>query len=112
MRILSLDSTNGFVVTEIKNHKSRWGTVEGPESHDKFLNNIFVAQLKENKVKKYKIKKIPKKFLKGLVKEKKLVDNVSSFNFTEKAFIRRMWNAQTIKARGLFINNQFEVTLP
>lgn len=32
--------------------------------------------------------------------------DISSFNFTSRAFIKGVWNSQTIKARGLFINNK------
>ena len=38
-----------------------------------------------------------------LVKEKKF-GNISSFNFTRDAFYNKKWDAQTTKARGLFIN--------
>ena len=38
------------------------------------------------------------------VKEKKF-DEISSFNFTRDAFNKGVWNAQTIKARGLYLNN-------
>lgn len=31
---------------------------------------------------------------------------ISSFNFTQEAFKKRIWDDQTIKARGLFINNE------
>jgi len=43
------------------------------------------------------------------VKEKKLGNGISSFNFTREAFYSANWNRQTILARGLFIdtdNNQ------
>lgn len=38
-----------------------------------------------------------------LVQEKRF-GNISSFNFTRDAFYNKQWNAQTTKARGLFIN--------
>lgn len=38
------------------------------------------------------------------IEEKKLENNVSSFNFTRDAFYQKVWNTQTMKARGLFIN--------
>lgn len=37
------------------------------------------------------------------IKEKQF-GNISSFNFTREAFRRKLWEDQTIKARGLFIN--------
>lgn len=38
------------------------------------------------------------------VREKELGDNISSFNFTNKAFWKGHWDNETIKARGLFID--------
>lgn len=38
------------------------------------------------------------------IRKKELDNNVSSFNFTRKAFYDGHWNEQTIKARGLFID--------
>ena len=40
------------------------------------------------------------------VKEKKLLNGISSFNFTRKAFWDRHWTAATVKARGLFIDTE------
>lgn len=37
------------------------------------------------------------------IKEKKF-GNISSFNFTPTAFYEKIWNSQTIKARGLYID--------
>jgi len=34
----------------------------------------------------------------------KVFENISSFNFDKKTFYNRIWNDQTVKARGLFIN--------
>lgn len=39
-----------------------------------------------------------------LIKESVLEDNISSFNFTRKAFTDKKWDDINIKARGLFIN--------
>lgn len=39
-----------------------------------------------------------------MIKEKHQPMNISSFNFTRKAFVKNAWDAQTIKARGLFID--------
>ena len=41
-----------------------------------------------------------------LIKEKQLKDGISSFNFSRKAFAERMWDTQTVKARGLFIDTE------
>ena len=38
------------------------------------------------------------------IQEKKLGNNVSSFNFTREAFYEKEWNKQTMRARGLFVN--------
>ena len=38
------------------------------------------------------------------VKEKELGDGISSFNFTRDAFMKGIWDEQTIHARGLFID--------
>jgi len=40
------------------------------------------------------------------VKETELGNNISSFNFTRKAFYNKNWNDITIKARGLFLNTE------
>jgi predicted kinase/predicted phosphodiesterase len=44
----------------------------------------------------------------SLVQEKLMgsMNQISSFNFTSKAFYDRKWSEQTMTARGLFINNQ------
>lgn len=39
------------------------------------------------------------------IREKQF-DNISSFNFSSKAFEKKIWNNLTIKARGLFIDTQ------
>lgn len=38
------------------------------------------------------------------IKEKELGDGISSFNFTRKAFKKNIWDEQTVRARGLFID--------
>lgn len=38
----------------------------------------------------------------------KTFGNISSFNFTKKAFFKGVWNGITTKARGLFINTKTE----
>ena len=39
-----------------------------------------------------------------LIKERKLDDEISSFNFTREAFWNKLWDNITVKARGLFID--------
>lgn len=41
------------------------------------------------------------------IREKKF-DNISSFNFTDEAFYDRIWDAQTTRARGLYIDTEKE----
>ena len=45
------------------------------------------------------------------IKEKVLANGVSSFNFTREAFNKRVWNSQTIKARGLFLDMENDFIL-
>lgn len=40
------------------------------------------------------------------IKETPLEDNISSFNFTSRAFHNKHWNEATIKARGLFVDTE------
>lgn len=42
------------------------------------------------------------------VQEKKLYGNISSFNFTRRAFNTKAWDEITTKARGLFVNTKTE----
>ena len=44
----------------------------------------------------------------SFIKEKNLANNVSSFNFSTKAFLRKVWDHQTTHARGLFIDTAEE----
>lgn len=39
------------------------------------------------------------------IDKKVLADDVISYNFSRKAFERRIWNDVTVKARGLFIDS-------
>lgn len=38
------------------------------------------------------------------IRETKINDHISSFNFTREAFMKDRWDEQTTKARGLFLN--------
>lgn len=40
------------------------------------------------------------------IRETKLDNNISSFNFTRDAFYKKIWNGLTTNARGLFINTE------
>ena len=85
LRIVTLDK-NGFETIEIPNDVFR--TVEYKEEVPVELNNIEVINLlRSNK----------------FIRESKF-DNISSFNFTQEAFRKGVWDEQTIRARGLFFN--------
>lgn len=76
LRIVTLDE-NGFTPIEIKNTVFK-------EQNDQLL-----FDMRHN----------------TLIKEK-VFDEISSFNFTRDAFTKGIWNDQTIKARGLYLNNE------
>jgi predicted kinase len=40
------------------------------------------------------------------IKENKMPNDISSFNFSSQAFYRGVWDMQTMRARGLFINTK------
>lgn len=40
------------------------------------------------------------------IRENQLPGNISSFNFTSRAFLNKAWDNETVKARGLFIDTQ------
>lgn len=82
LRCVDLDQ-EGFKIYETKNNIFR--VVETKEN--KVENDDIVNSLRQNKY----------------VKEK-VFNNISSFNFTQEAFRKGIWNEQTIRARGLFIN--------
>lgn len=76
LRVLTLDEM-GFTPIEIRNHVF------------KTQSNKCLSNLRHN----------------DLIKEKKF-EEISSFNFTRDAFMKGAWNDQTIKARGLYLNNE------
>lgn len=87
LRVLTLDK-NGFNEHYIKN------TVFYKSEVSKYMNvsltnSEFLDALRHN----------------DYISEKKLKDNVSSFNFTREAFFNGIWDLQSVKARGLFINS-------
>ncbi len=85
LRIVTLDE-NGFETIEVQNEVFR--TVEYKQDAPIELSNKDVVDLLRNN--KY-------------IRESKF-DNISSFNFTNEAFRRGVWDEQTIRARGLFFN--------
>ena len=80
LRAVTLDE-NGFKTHEIKNDV--W------DKPVKMTEDNVLEVLRANKN----------------IKEKKF-ENISSFNFTTKAFRKGVWDEQTCKARGLFLNNE------
>ena len=82
LRVVTLDDS-GFNTHEIKNN------IVKPSKTVKSLNNQeILEQLRAN----------------TYIREKQM-ENISSFNFTSKAFRKEIWNEQTLRARGLFFNN-------
>lgn len=82
-------------------------TPDSIETHE-IKNNVFkTPEKKEVVLDETKI--TIEEFLEHLqdhdyINEKKLGNNISSFNFTRKAFTEKVWDDVSVKARGLFIN--------
>ena len=87
LRIVTLDKENGFKTYEIKNnvYKTAINLNENIIINDNNAN--LIANLRNN----------------PYIKEIKYY-NISSFNFTSKAFYKGIWDNQTVRARGLFFN--------
>lgn len=83
--IVTLDS-RGFTPIQIKNNTYKGSS--GKRLETVFSNDTLIIELRNN----------------PMVKERVLANNISSFNFSRKAFYKGIWDNQTIKARGLFIN--------
>ena len=81
LRILTL-TNNNYKYTEIKN------TIYNPNLIEETNIYNLIENLRNNKY----------------VFEKDLGNNISSFNFTKEAFYNKMWDKETTKARGLFID--------
>lgn len=93
LRVLQLDKYMPPVMIKIKNnnHTTQEEANEFRECKSVVNNNIdIVQQLREN----------------SYIKESILGDNISSFNFTHRAFFNKKWNDLTCKARGLFIDTE------
>lgn len=75
-------------------------------------NDTFVSQEEANEFRECKsvlnndIDIIQQLKLSRDIKEKELGNNISSFNFTHRAFYNKAWNDLTCKARGLFVNTE------
>lgn len=81
-------SEDGFTCIEIKNNVFR--TEEEKEE---------IKELKESSVSDIILTLRNNRF----IKEKKF-GNISSFNFTSQAFYDKVWDEQTVKARGLYLD--------
>jgi|CXWL01.1.fsa_nt_gi predicted kinase len=79
---------DGFEEILVKN--TVYKSSEGKDHSSEFVNDSLLIELRNNQN----------------VKEKRLSGDISSFNFTRKTFTKALWDAQTIKARGLFINTK------
>ena len=87
LRIVELDN-EGFHTIEIKNDvfKAPEAVAASKQIMDSPVTDVIV-KLRGNRY----------------IKEKQF-GNISSFNFTERAFYDEIWNEQTVLARGLYIN--------
>ena len=87
LRILEIDK-DGFHEIEIKNDVFK-SPVEVEQSQS--LNNSSIADIV--------LRMRQNRFI-----QEKAFGNISSFNFTREAFYDKVWNDQTVKARGLYID--------
>ena len=87
LRILEIDK-DGFHEIEIKNDVFK-SPVEVEQSQS--LNNSSIADIV--------LKMRQNRFI-----QEKAFGNISSFNFTREAFYDKVWDDQTVKARGLYID--------
>ena len=89
LRILELDA-NGFHEIEIKNNV--------------FCPPIEVEQHKE--IADSPISDVVMKLRQNKYIQEKEFGHISSFNFTNSAFYDKVWDAQTVQARGLYIDTE------
>jgi predicted kinase len=90
LRIVTLDG-DGFETVEVKNNIFRTKEDVKPIISEKIevSNMELISKLRENRY----------------IRESKF-NHVSSFNFTKDAFYKKIWDDQTMKARGLFLNTE------
>ena len=93
LRILELNEFGEFVPVYVDNHTFRLpDEVEkaAKPEEKKSIESVqdLILNLRSNK----------------FIAEKQFDNNISSFNFTKQAFYNKVWNEQTEKARGLYIN--------
>jgi len=87
LRVLQLSHEHGFVPIEVENTVF---DVEDPRAEPHLVFDNILEELRSKQ---------------DLINEKKF-GNISSFNFNQDVFRYGKWNAQTIKARGIFINTE------
>lgn len=80
-------SKDGFETVEIKNEVYN----EAFRKQEPDTPNDLLTALRDNP---------------NIIERVQLGTNISSFNFNKKVFYDKLWNAQTTKARGLFINTK------
>jgi len=91
LRVVTL-SKNGFETFGISNT-----IFDNEQSNDKVQESIIQNNITvEDAIKQMRNSKF--------INEKKITNNISSFNFTKDAFYNKEWSDLTTKARGLFIN--------
>lgn len=83
LRVLTIDN-KGIHCDYIKNNKTKEIENYSVDTVENFIDSC---------------RKYPK-----FIIEKKVSDNISSFNFSRQAFFDGVWNSLTMKARGMFIN--------
>jgi len=89
LRVVTLDD-EGFETIEIKNNifRSIEEEIRPVQSEEVIVSNMeLIQKLRENRY----------------IRESKF-GHISSFNFTKDAFYKKIWDDQTMKARGLFFN--------
>lgn len=89
LRVVTLDE-NGFETHEIKNNVFKIDRCVTVKAQMDMPIDELVTYLRNH----------------SLVSEKELANNISSFNFTPKAFRDKAWDDITVRARGLFINTE------
>lgn len=90
LKVLELEKGKEPVIVKIKNQyyvDEEEKEIE-IDSAEKVTNESMVKQLRNSKN----------------IKETKLDNNISSFNFTRSAFNKKRWDDLTCKARGLFVD--------
>lgn len=90
LRVVTLDKKEGFKVFEYENEIFKNQNQILPtmfKVKDMTVNN-FVESLRNHK----------------FIQEKDLGNNLSSFNFTKKAFQEKVWDDINVRARGLFVD--------